>query len=278
LVELTRALVVLKVADQPGELADFSETEVQELRSVTAKVAIEEVQRVLENLIRTEADLATSHFPRFTVEMVLVRLATMPPAIDIVTLIDRLERLERRLAGGLPAPPPARAAGLPSEPPPPEPETTTAQIAEGQIGKKSEALPVETASEKNWAGLVAFVEGKRRPRISSLLDQSSLLLLELPRLRIGVPRKFYFLADTEMRQDIQDIASAYFGSPVKVEVEKVDNGDKAPPSLHEERIQKESDRQKKLRENAVEHPMIKSALNIFDGKIESIKPIDKGFV
>ncbi len=49
-------------------------------------------------------------------------------------------------------------------------------------------------------------------------------------------------------------------------------------SLHEERTQQESDRQKKLRENALEHPLVKSALNIFGGKIENVKPIDKGFV
>ncbi|MDX2481740.1 MAG: DNA polymerase III subunit gamma/tau, partial [Desulfuromusa sp.] len=85
-------------------------------------------------------------------------------------------------------------------------------------------------------------------------------------------------ADSDMRQDIQLMAVEYFATEVKVEVEKVANGDQAPLSLHEERTQQESDRQKKLRENAVEHPLVKSALNIFGGKIEDVKPIDKGFV
>ncbi len=98
--------MVLKVADQPGELIDFSAAEIQELRSITVRVTIEELQRILENLIRTEAELATSHFPRFTLEMVLVRLANMPTGINIATLIERLEGLERKLAGGLPVPPP----------------------------------------------------------------------------------------------------------------------------------------------------------------------------
>ncbi len=131
-----------------------------------------------------------------------------------------------------------------------------------QTEKKSEALPVDVASEKNWAGLVAFVSSRRRPRISSLLEQASLLLLELPRLRVGMPSKYFFLADTEMRESLQQLASEYFAVDVKIEFEKVGNGDKTPPSLHEERIQQESDRQKKLRENAVEHPMVKSALDI----------------
>lgn len=274
LVELTRALVVLKVAAEPGGLVDFSETEVLELRELTANVVIEDLQRILENLIRTEAELATCHFPRFTLEMVLVRLSNMPTGTNIVTLIERLEGLERKLAGGLPVSQAVAPAAAPAPPPdisdvPPPPEQTE---------KKSEALPVNETSDKNWAGLVAFVNGRRRPRISSLLEQSNLLVLELPRLRIGMPSKYLSLADGDTRDAIQQLAAEYFAVDVKVEYEKIGNGENAPPSLHEERIQQESDRQKKLRENALEHPMVKSALDIFEGEVDTIKPIDKGFV
>ena len=93
-----------------------------------------------------------------------------------------------------------------------------------------------------------------------------------------MPERFYVLADSEMRQQLDKMASEYFGAAVTVEVEKVANGEKAPPSLHQERARQESDRQKKLRENAVEHPLIKAALDIFDGQIETVKPIDKGYV
>lgn len=270
LVEITRELVILKVVEQPGELIDLSADEIQEMRSLIATVVLDDLQRVLDILIRTEADLASSHFPRATMEMVLVRLASLPQGTDVATLIERLESLERKLSGGLPAAPQPVAQQPPKSmadiPPPQEP-----------AGKKPDALLVED-SDKDWAGLVDFVGKRRRPRISALLEQSSLLLLELPRLRIGMPAKYYLLADSEMRQAIQDLASDYFATPVKVEVEKVGNGDKTPPSLHEERVQQESDRQKKLKENATEHPLVKSALDIFGGKIETIKPIDKGFI
>ena len=271
LVELTRELVILKVVEQPGELIDLSADEIQEMRSLMTSVVLDDLQRLLDILIRTEADLAFSHFPKVTMEMVLVRLASLPQGIDVATLIERLESLERKLSSGLPAAPQPveekAAISMADIPPPQEP-----------TGKKPDALPVGEGSDKNWAGLVEFVSKRRRPRISALLEQSSLLLLELPRLRIGMPGRYYLLADSEMRQAIQDLASDYFASPVKVEFEKVGNGDKTPPSLHEERVQQESDRQKKLKENATEHPLVKSALDIFGGKIETIKPIDKGFI
>ncbi|MBN1958834.1 MAG: DNA polymerase III subunit gamma/tau [Desulfuromonadales bacterium] len=271
LVELTRELVILKVVEQPQELIDLNADEIQDMRALIAPVVLEDLQRILEILIRAEADLATSHFPRLTMEMVLVRLASLPQGIAVATLIERLEVLERKLSGGLSLPPQAvksPSPGIIDEVPP----------AQETPGKKPEAPPVAERSEQGWAGLVEFVGKRRRPRISALLEQASLLLLELPRLRIGMPGKYYLLADSEMRQAIQDLATEYFAATVKVEVEKLGNGDNIPPSLHQERARQESDRQKKLKENATEHPLVKSALDIFGGKIETIKPIDKGFI
>jgi DNA polymerase-3 subunit gamma/tau len=278
LVELVRALVVLKVAEQPGGLLDFSESELHELRTLSAPANLDDLQRLLNALIRAEADLAVSNYPRLTLEMVLVKLASLPSGIEVASLVKKLEAVERRLAAGaVPSPPPAQAtppAAAPVQqpppvdvpPPPPEP-----------AGKKPEAPPAP-AEEKSWAGLVAFVNSRRRPRIASLLEQSSLLSLELPRLQIGMPARYFSLADSEMKQAIEELAAEYYAADVRVDFKQVNDVAQAPPSLHEERIQQETDRQKKLRENAAEHPMVKSALEIFGGQIEEIKPIDKGFV
>ncbi len=273
LVELVRGLVVIKVVEQPGDLIDAGETELNELRSLAATPSLDELQRLLVNLIGTEADLAVSNYPRLTMEMVLVKLAELPAAIDVATLVQRLLALEQQLADGLPAAPvraPVKAAAPapPADIPlPEEPKTVVVEVP-----------VVGTSGDRNWFGLVEFVKARRKHGISSLLEQSSLLLLELPRVRIGMPVRYFGLVDNEKRQTIQALAAEYFGADVNIEIEKIGNGDKAPPSLHEERAQQESDRQKKLRENAIEHPLVKSAVEIFGGKITTVKPIDKGFV
>ena len=272
LVELVRALVIIKVVEQPGDLIDMGETELQEVRTLAGPASLEDLQRLLAILIRTEADLAVSNYPRLTMEMVLVKLAGLPAGIDVSTLLQRLDQLERKLASGLPIPrgkPPVQS----SPPPVDEIPLPTESSAE-----KSAPLPPAEGGDKSWAGLVGFVKSRHKPRISSLLEQSSLLLLELPQLKIGMQGSYFNLADSDMRQAIQTLAIEYFGVDVKVVFEKVGNGDNAPLSLHEERAQRESDRQKKLRENAVEHPLVKSALDIFGGKIKDVKPIDKGFI
>lgn len=280
LVELVRALVILKVAEQPGSLLDFSESELQELRSLSAPANLDDLQRLLSSLIRAEADLAVSNYPRLTLEMVLVKLASLPTGIEVASLVKKLEVVEKKLAaGGLPAPPGPAAVSpqTPAQPQAVAPPQDVPPLPPEPAGKKPEA-PSAPETEKCWAGLVEFVKSRRRPRIASLLEQSSLLSLELPNLQIGMPANYYSLADAEMKQAIEELAGEYYAEAVKVEFKQVSDAAKAPPSLHQEKVQLETDRQKKLRENATEHPMVKSALDVFGGEIKEIKPIDKGFV
>jgi DNA polymerase-3 subunit gamma/tau len=48
--------------------------------------------------------------------------------------------------------------------------------------------------------------------------------------------------------------------------------------LAEERQNRETDRKKRLREDALAHPMVKAALEVFSGEVREVKAIDKGFV
>lgn len=284
LVELLRALVLLKVVADPSDLLDFSEAEVEDLRALGEPLALDDLQRVLLALVRSEVELADSSYPRLTMELTLVKLATLPTGIEITTLIERLTSLEQQLAGrvsALPENPISRPEPIKTvvsdEPPLPDepPEASGDEVAATLPAAGSNRT---VAGDKSWGGLVDFVRNHRRPRISSLLEQANLLRLELPLLQIAMPLKFYSLADTEMQQSLRDLAAEYFLTPVDIEIVKGRDDEPQPPSLHQERLQQESDRQRKLRENALEHPMVKAALEIFQAELETVTPIDKGFV
>ena len=276
LVALVRDLVIIKVVDRPGTLLDVSEGELKELQNLAAPRDLDDLQRVVAFLLRTEADLATAANPRLSMEVALIRLATLPRGIDVATMIQRLEGLEKRLLERVGDPltrpstvPVASITTVPTGSPP---------LPEEPPEKKSDARPVEEGNSQGWAGLVDFVKIRRRPRIASLLEQASLLTLDLPILRFSLPQKYFLLADSEMQQNLQTLAVEYFSSPITIEIVKGGNGERQPPSLHEERTRKESDRQRKLRENALEHPLVKSALEIFGGRVEKVTPIDKGYI
>ncbi len=275
LAEIFRALVLVKVLPDPGELLEATADEVQELQVLSTPPTLEELQRILTLLLRTEADLAGSSFPRLTVEMALVRLAHLPPARDIATLVRKLEDLERRLAGGRPAggsgpapaltpPAPVPGSDRKDEPPPKKPESPAAQAA----GRGS------------WQGLVEHVRSSR-PMIASLLEHGSLLALDLPRLEIGFSAGSFHLEhirDQETQAALGDLAERYFGQPVQIRIVTAEGSAAIPPSLLQKRKAEESDRQRRLREDALAHPMVEAVREIFGGEVVEIRPIDKGFV
>jgi DNA polymerase-3 subunit gamma/tau len=281
LVEIFRALVLLKVATEPGELLDVTGEELLELKQLAERASLEEHQRALTLLMKTEGELAMSSFPRLALEMTLVRLTHLPPARDVATLVAKLEDLERRLAsgGGVALAAPSRPAvsaprsPAPSVPPPPP---------ESPPGKKAEAPVPSAASEQGWPGLVEHVRGRRRPAIAAVLEQASLLAYALPQLQLGLPRGSFAIAQLQDRENLESLhqlASEYFGQPVQIVITAIDASQAAvPPSLVETKRAEESDRARRLREDALAHPMVKAVCDIFGAEVKEVKPIDKGFV
>lgn len=276
LIDVYRLLVLFQVVDDPAEISEVTADELQELKDYSALGSLEDHQRSLSLLLKTEAETAYSAFPRLTVEMALVRLTSLPPGQDVSTLVRKLEEMERRLASGaLAKTPPARPAERPAKEPVP------AVPLEEPPPKKVEApLPQESES-KGWPGLVDFVKAKRRPRIASILEQVSPLAIGSETLKLGLVKGSFVdgQLDSETRSDLESLVAEYYGHPVRLETAYIEGLDQsAPPSLADERETQESDRQKRLRDDALEHPMVKTALEVFDGEVAEVKPIDKGYV
>ncbi len=269
LVEVFRALIVLKVVAEPGDLLDATADELHELQNLGEAATAEDCQRALTLLLKTEAELATSAFPRLVMEMALVRLAHLPPTRDVALLVRKLEELERRLGeGGIPA----AAANVAPAPKPLRPEEP-----QEPPGKKVSAPAPETAEGKGWPGLVEQIK-KRRPPLGYLLEKEGrLLVLEPPRLEIGIPaRAFGMINDPDFLASLEEIAAGYFAQPLKIKLVAL-NGDQRqmPPSLSEEKQARETDRRRRLREDALANPAVKTALEVFGGEITEVRPLDE---
>ncbi len=266
LLEMFRGMVICKVVDEPEEMLDLVGDELKDLKKLAAEASLENLQRIVTLLMRTQVELVSSSYPLLTLEMSLVRLATLSPTEDLAKLISHIEALERRL-GSAPLPA-ATGTPRPSSPEPPPP-------------KKPEAPVATTTENKGWQGLVEKVK-QSRPMLGSVLEHGRPLQLEPPLLEIGYQKSSFMISqlqEPDIRQDLEALASEYYGSEVKFKITAVDaEQQNAPKSLVEAREEKETDRMRRLREDAMEHPALKAVQDIFGGKIKKVIPIDKGFV
>ncbi len=271
LVELFRGLVICKVVQDPAELLDLVGEELKELQTLADKVVLEDLQRMVTLLLKTQAELASSPYPLLTLEMSLVRLANLAPSQELTKLITRLESLEKRLAGGGVVMTPGAPTSSVSAPPPDR----------GPSPKKPEASAVAATENKGWQGLVEMVK-QSRPMIGSVLEHGRPLKLEPPQLEIGYPEGSFMLEqfkDSETCRVIEELAGAYFDHPVTLKVTTMAAGESdAPRSLAETRQAQETDRMRRLKEDALNHPALKAVQDVFGGEVKKVIPIDKGFV
>lgn len=295
LVETLRSLVVLKVVPEPDALLDATPDELEELRRLSATVELEDLERAVTVLVRTEAELAGSSFPRLALEMALLRLAHLPSGRDVATLVRQVEDLQRRLESGAPpaersqpasyassesivaerpAPAPVQAQGPePAQVPESAPLTAVAAAGKG-LDAQAENKP------QGWQALVQRIN-KERPRLGGVLEHGKLLKLELPLVELGfVEGSFHFLQmqDANLQAGFVKIAEDYFGQTVTMRVVPIRAQDQAvaPPSLAEERQARESSQRNQVKDEALGHPAVKAAQKILGGEVVQVKPLREG--
>lgn len=274
LVELLRGLIICKVVTEPEDLLDLVDEELKELQKLAEGPSLEDLQRIVTLLMKVQAELGHSPYPLLTLEMALVRIASLAPTQELGALIRQLELLEKRLAGA-----PALASAPPSAPA--RPDTPGPSPAGGASTKKPEA-PVATEPDKRgWQGLVEQVR-QRRPLLGSLLEHGRPLALEPPHIEIGYPKGSFMLVQLQESDNLQELtalAEGYFQQKMHLNFSELEEEQQdAPPSLVETREAKETDRMRRLREDAMQHPALKEVLEVFDGEIINVIPTDKGFV
>jgi DNA polymerase-3 subunit gamma/tau len=281
LLEMFRGMVICKVVEEPAEMLDLLGDELQELKALAEDTSLEDLQRIVTLLMKTQSELVHSSYPLLTLEMSLVRLATLAPSQDLGKLISHIESLEKRLSStSLPKAQSPQQRTSPqtrdtiSNAPPPPP-------TEAPPPKKSEAPVVTSTDSKGWQGLVEQVK-QSRPMLGSVMEHGRLLKLKPPLLEIGYPKDSFMISqlqEQDINQDLETLATEYFGETIKLRISAIDNQQQdAPPSLVETRQAEETDRMRRLQDDAIEHPALKAVQNIFDGKIKKVIPIDKGFV
>ncbi|MFA5699862.1 MAG: DNA polymerase III subunit gamma/tau [Desulfuromonas sp.] len=193
--------------------------------------------------------------------------------------------------------PPVQDALVPddSAPPPPdippptaEPELEPAAVPSAAPSTSSPAssaalAPAGTSnaggSTQGWAELAHYV-GTKNPRIGALLNNISLLEFAPPVLRLGAAGGSFLLQqlkDKDTCEKISALAQTFTGQKIVLKVEALAAGE-VTPSLQQSKQQQESDRSRRLREDAVSHPVVRQAVEIFAGKVVAVTPNDKGYV
>ena len=287
LLEYLRNLAVLKVAPDSAGLIDSTSDEIERMKTVVAGVNLESLHLYFDVMARGMEDVLKALHPKVSLEMLLLKLATLGSLRDIDKLLDAL----RSQAGGLAPPSPSRQPPAATSAPLVAPGRSPQSPPEGQLSARSEpeeymvepapqadcALPADAPldggdKKKDWNGFVALVKTNRKP-LGSILESAHLDRMDADTISIAFAESFSIdrISDGETLDLLQGYARDYFGHEKAFKVGSLHKDVEKVNSVHEERKKKESDLSRKLKKEAEEHPIVVESLAVFKGNIKEIK-------
>jgi DNA polymerase-3 subunit gamma/tau len=270
LVEHFRNLLVARLAGKQtaagngAQLLDLPDQEIADLTAQTQAVSVETLLDYFEFMAAGDEEVGRAATPRFALETVLIRLATLPQSLPVAQLIERLERLEGKSPQGAKPSVPAARPSPPSSPATPARATVAATPATPAAPSAVVAeAPQRFDSGAAWSDFVAFV-GKEQKFLASHLSAAMPLSMPPAPLKIGVVERHHvaFLQDSDNLATLKELARRYFAREVSLQIaselsqpaSSTADGEPVAPAGGAERSE-----------------MVKEALKIFGGSIRSVR-------
>ncbi len=267
LIEHFRNLLVTKLGKNVGKLVDLPAGEIERMQVQVADVSPVFLNQVFDLLFREEKTIRFSGQPRLALEMVCLKLMQISPALPIDMLIEKLDRLRLEIAG---EPGSVVKKALPVQAVR-EPARPVAGDAIKIPKKKAAAAPQPedrpAHPESAWERLVAAVS-KKHPALGPTLAKGTLEKMSDDKMVITVEGNgFAANMINKNMAAIKAICRDLFEKDMNVELSVVQN-------QNNDKIKKKKE-ESRAKQDALSHPLVADALEIFDGKIVDVKMVGK---
>ena len=268
LVEHIRNLLVTRVTDSPGTLLPLPDHEVEELARQAREVAEEDLHLWFDILVKAEGEVRRSGNPRYLMEMLLVKIATLDRTHELQSLIERIQTAGSDLKSTSYSPP--ESVSTPEARPVSAKAVTVTDDTETKKEDTQDAAPPVVGesqggaiSEEDWNGFLKHVK-KSKPMIHSLLSQGSFLDSQgekAVRVEFNMDFAVVQVRSEKNTQAVDELTAGFFGRPIRV----------IPVLNTKKKVNNNNSKKHEMEVSARTHPFVKEALSIFDGQIVEVR-------
>jgi DNA polymerase-3 subunit gamma/tau len=252
-----RDLLVVKLGDRTDHLVDLPGDDIARMKRTASGITGPALHQILDRLFRHDAAIRWSHHPKLALEVAFIRLLQENPVLPIETLIEKLDAIRREMITVSPNP-----EALPNEtgtqPPPRESEFHSPSGAEKSAAER-------VSQTQLWESIVRAVS-ETHPSLAITLKKCRLKSISEKRLVIETAGNGFTVNQIRRERNIETIKAACgkVGWKVKQVVLKNAEDD------HQKR-EKKKGRQSELKQQALNHPLVAEAIQIFNGTLIDIK-------
>jgi DNA polymerase-3 subunit gamma/tau len=255
-----RDLLVAKVVQRPEEVLDIGESELRGIHGILTTTTEDQLTLLLSEMIRAEAEVRGAFAPRIALEMALIRASFLTVLKPVQEAVKNIESL---LSGGALEKPPQQGRTLPvphrrKEAPDERPVSVSPSEEPPVVG--DELSVPRTAPESEFQNaFMKKLETINHPLACKLLGAA--LRIEGDSLVIIFSGGSGVHADSVKKnlETLREIAAGILHRTVsvKIEVEK-----------------KKIPRKRELKDKILSEPLVKEAIELFEGRIVDVKTAD----
>ncbi len=247
MVEHFRHLLILKMDHGASPLVDVPAHELTLMEQQVENISLESLNQVFTTLFQAEVGIRLSPQPKLALEMLFIKLAQLKPVVSFDEIIKKLGHLAKEIKIG---------HGI----------TEVREVREYTTESEQESASSENPAQA-WQQLLAVFR-ERYPALVPNLEKATLTRIGKDFLEITVTGNSFYTArlqDKKSLASLQEVCEQFFKRKMKIKI--VDSGKGAfQKSQH-----KESDRVRRLKREALAHPLVTDALEVFKGRVVDVK-------
>lgn len=283
LLKYFRDLIIIKTCHKPEDLIELSSEGIDTLKGSIEKISIEELQQLFKILSEAEEEIRRSSHPKIIFEIALVKMSKVEPIQTLNEIIQKLTELEDRLMGNAGNTQYAHSQenvkinSLPSTKIVPKQKSNIDNKSTAHLKISDITYPYEVEEKskrdlnKIWQEIVKNVQDTKIS-LGSFLEHSSLVNLTDTELIINLNNHSSMfiesINETENKKILKKKVKEYFNKAMDVKITTLPKDEILSENLKREG---DSDKNRRLRKEALEKPIVQEALEMFKGEIINIK-------
>jgi len=267
LIEHFRNLLVVKMVEKSDRLVDIPSHEIDLMLDQVKEVTRTFLNQILDLLFKEEVSILNSTQPRLAIEMVFIKMFQMEPALPIDVLIEKLDNLRKDIFK-------TRTDFRDTENRPVFKDNEEDSIkTSGEASGTAESIEPFTSApfdlneniDSIWEKLLSTFSEKY-PSLAANLKYSTIKSLAGHRLEIEVNGNDFNINMVRRNKNsaiIKKVCSDFFGKDMEVIIttKKIQNLENQGKKDHAELLKQE----------ALSHPLVTDAIDIFNGNIVDVK-------
>ncbi len=256
-------------------ITDLSEEDKTSLSELLKDISVETVESLFNLMLEGAENIQRSFYPQMALELILIKLSTLDDIVPVQDIIKKLDTLSKSMgsskqtASRFDEP----AQTYRSAPSPKQAPKLAEKIAVTNIETK-ETAPVQAKTKlsgsKSTQDFIQFVK-TTKPVIGRRLEQANEIVVEGSTVKIicetGSAESDY-LKRKESETALDTLIKEFFSDDTTLHIEEVSL---KTPENNRTKVEQKAERKEKIKND----PVLKEAIDIFGGRVISIKPKNK---